>query len=106
VFLWGLQYKLSLYDPPQASSHNAPIAKLLSKDERPESSRASALTYPRLQEVKALGTLLNSGLIILFFVSALCAPVSIYRVCAQTPPPVVREAFLASFFVRPPPVLS
>ena len=34
VFTWGLQYKLSLYDPPQASSHQIPQAKLLSKNEQ------------------------------------------------------------------------
>jgi hypothetical protein len=33
VFAWGLQYKLSLYDPPQATSHQVPQAKLLSKNE-------------------------------------------------------------------------
>jgi len=34
VFSWGLGYKLSLYDPPQSSSHLLPPAKLLSKNER------------------------------------------------------------------------
>jgi len=34
VFSWGLQYKLSLYDPPQAVSHQFPTAKLLSKNEQ------------------------------------------------------------------------
>ena len=34
VFAWGLQYKLSLYDPPQAASHRIPQAKLLSRNER------------------------------------------------------------------------
>jgi hypothetical protein len=34
VFVWGLSYKLSLYDPPQASSHHMVAAKLLSNRER------------------------------------------------------------------------
>jgi hypothetical protein len=34
VFIWGLGYKLSLYDPPKAVSHNIPEAKILSKDEQ------------------------------------------------------------------------
>src|SRR5271167_2450542 len=34
VFVWGLSYKLSLYDPPQASSHRMVAAKLLSNRER------------------------------------------------------------------------
>ena len=33
VFSWGLGYKLSLYDPPQSSSHQIPQAKLLSRDQ-------------------------------------------------------------------------
>jgi hypothetical protein len=38
VFVWGLSYKLSLYDPPQASSHQMPAAKLLSNRERPKTA--------------------------------------------------------------------
>jgi hypothetical protein len=34
VFAWGLKYKLSLYDPPRAVSHNMPAAKLLAGKER------------------------------------------------------------------------
>jgi hypothetical protein len=34
VFAWGLQYKLSLYDPPHSTSHQIPEAKLLSRDEQ------------------------------------------------------------------------
>jgi hypothetical protein len=34
VFTWGLQYKLSLYDPPQAVTRKMPRAKLLSADEQ------------------------------------------------------------------------
>jgi hypothetical protein len=34
VFAWGLKYKLSLYDPPRALSHQMPAAKLLSGKER------------------------------------------------------------------------
>ena len=34
VFAWGLEYKLSLYDPPQAASDKIPQAKLLSRNER------------------------------------------------------------------------
>jgi hypothetical protein len=34
VVAWGLKYKLSLYDPPQAVSHHMAAAKLLSGKER------------------------------------------------------------------------
>jgi hypothetical protein len=35
VFGWGLQYKLSLYQGKDSISHLAPVAKLLSQEERP-----------------------------------------------------------------------
>jgi hypothetical protein len=34
VFAWGLKYKLSLYDPPQAVSRHMPAAKLLAGKEQ------------------------------------------------------------------------
>jgi len=34
VFAWGLQYKLSLYDPPGANAHRMAAAKLLTGNER------------------------------------------------------------------------
>ena len=40
VFAWGLQYKLSLYDPPQAASHQIPQAKLLSRNEQSGTSES------------------------------------------------------------------
>ena len=39
VFAWGLQYKLSLYNPPQAASHQIPTAKLLSRDEQSSTAK-------------------------------------------------------------------
>lgn len=39
VFVWGISYKLSLYDPPQASSHGMVAAKLLSNRERPATAK-------------------------------------------------------------------
>ena len=48
VFVWGLEYKLSLYDPPHSLAHLVPIAKLLSKNEQPRiASSASAVTASR-----------------------------------------------------------
>ena len=38
IFLWGLAYKLSLYDPMQTSFRRIPQAKLLSSNERPATS--------------------------------------------------------------------
>lgn len=41
VFLWGLEYKCSLYSVPSQSLHSVPIAKLLSERERPPQARAA-----------------------------------------------------------------
>ena len=47
VFMWGLQYKLSLYDPPEAASHHIPTAKLLSKNERSSSTESPQVVRTR-----------------------------------------------------------
>jgi len=46
VIVWGLTYKLSLYDPPQASSHRMVAAKLLSNRERPKSAKVEFQEAP------------------------------------------------------------
>ena len=38
VFTWGLQYKISLFDPHQSASVRLQKVKLLSKDEQTEST--------------------------------------------------------------------
>ena len=43
VFGWGLQYKLSLYDPPGSVTTSTPQAKLLSQKERPAVVRDASL---------------------------------------------------------------
>ena len=107
VFSWGLQYKLSLYDPPNASSHKIPSAKLLSKDEQ-TASIDSALISNAKTSVKAIRTALPG--FFLFFLLALNL--------LNPPSPGQREqqasrrwfhchrASLNAFFFRPPPVLS
>jgi hypothetical protein len=50
VFTWGLQYKLSLYNPTLSASHQIPEAKLLSKNERilaPDSPLITSTAAPR-----------------------------------------------------------
>jgi hypothetical protein len=51
VFLWGLKYKLSLYDSPRsASSMSVPQAKLLSQKERPPASQVDSSSLPSRPE--------------------------------------------------------
>jgi hypothetical protein len=107
VFTWGLQYKLSLYDPPNAASHEMPEAKLLSKSER-----ITATENPLLKNIKAPGkipsTLLTSVfLLFLLAASSLNIPVSDQRRREEKCPLHWRRlASLNPFFFRPPPALA
>jgi hypothetical protein len=103
VFLWGLQYKLSLYDPPQAASHHVPMAKLLSKNEQSRTQEASAYAQPN-PAIKALLTLSNVLPVLLFLVSAFNMPVSAFQVAFNHPPLKLQQILLENFFVRPPPI--
>ena len=106
VFTWGVQYKLSLYDPPKAASHQMPEAKLLSKSERP-----AAAESPLLKDTKASAEVicvLVAGLF-LFCLPAriLNAPASGHRRRnANRPWYLSRRAALNAFFFRPPPTLA
>jgi hypothetical protein len=48
VFLWGLEYKCSLYPAPSRLPHSVPVAKLLSERERPVKVQAVRITRPLL----------------------------------------------------------
>ncbi len=54
VFLWGYQYKLSLYHDAGRIHSAAPPAKLLSETERPSSARATLVTTLKPQLKVAL----------------------------------------------------
>jgi hypothetical protein len=107
VFGWGLQYKLSLYDPPQAVSHEIPQAKLISKDEQ-------ALTNENLlvKKASAPDTVVQTTFPAIFFAVflALVAPLGLVRYGkysrADQPVRPISHASLSAFFFRPPPVLA
>lgn len=106
VFSWGLQYKLSLYDPPKSSSHQIPSAKLLSKDEQAARVDSPLISKAKIS-LKAFPVVLSG---VLFFLLALNLSNSsspgqdkrescpVWRLC--------RQASMNVFFFRPPPVLS
>jgi hypothetical protein len=105
VFAWGLQYKLSLYDPPQAASHQIPKAKLLSKDQQsktPEGLQSGRYDSPVKRMILAPATV--------FFIR---------QVLVVLNPPATGQweqranssqqihcAILNTIFVRPPPFLA
>jgi len=106
VFTWGLQYKLSLYDPPQAVSHEIPTAKLLSRNEQ-----TSTTESPLLRKSSAFDKAVRMTLFSIFltFLLALSRP---YRCVLlrdnsdmQQPWKLRIQASLDAFFFRPPPAI-
>jgi hypothetical protein len=105
VFAWGLQYKLSLYDPPKAASHQVPQAKLLSKNE--QSSADSPQVIRTKTSTKVIYTVPATILFpLLLALSALnpVAPGQQARSANESWRPRQR-AFRDRLFGRPPPVL-
>jgi hypothetical protein len=106
VFAWGLQYKLSLYDPPQTASHQIPKAKLLSRDEQ-----SSTAGRPLVIRTKTSTSVIYTAptavfLILLLAVSLLNPPVS--RRVEQLANKLLNlhRAISNTLFVRPPPALA
>jgi hypothetical protein len=106
VFTWGLQYKLSLYDPPQAASHEIPKAKLLSRNEQRAATESPLLSKNSTSD-KAARVLLFS--LIFSFLLALnlqYRPLLVRKDQDQHEPWRLRgRASLTAFFFRPPPAL-
>jgi hypothetical protein len=103
VFVWGLQYKLSLYDPPQSITHKIPAAKLLSKNEQ----AAGADTVATVNANHGPATML-----IVFFscvLIALCSDVSLIALtCGEVTRPWLSRQLAAMhrFSFRPPPIFA
>jgi hypothetical protein len=105
VFAWGLQYKLSLYDPPQTASYHIPKAKLLSRDEQ-----SSTAEHPLVIRTKTSTSVIYTVptvifLILLLAVRILNPPVSKRVEKLSDKLLNLHRAILNSLFVRPPPVL-
>ena len=79
VFAWGLQYKLSLYDPPRAASHQIPEAKLLSRDEQ-SSAAESPLVIRTKTSTSVIYTAPTAVFLILFLAASLLNPPATTRV--------------------------
>jgi hypothetical protein len=107
VFTWGLQYKLSLYDPPQAISHKIPQAKLLSRDEQSRTTESPLIKKTSVPD-KAMQMTLLSLLFLLFPAWDALRRLESFGKYSDTDQPVrpPSQASLNSFFFRPPPVLA
>ena len=106
VFTWGLQYKLSLYDPPQDASHQVPKAKLLSRDERSDVTESPLVVRTKLS-TRVIYTLPVVEFFILVLIACkLDLPLSGQRLQRASLVWHLRPACLDTYFVRPPPVLA
>lgn len=105
LFAWGLQYKLSLYDPPEAASHHVPTAKLLSKNEQ-SSSTESPLVVRSRTSTKIIYTVPTFVAFILLLALSILNPlIPGQRKQRASQSWLPRRRHLRAHFVRPPPVL-
>ena len=106
VFTWGLQYKLSLYTPPQTASHQIPTAKLLSRDEQ-SGTPVSPLVLRTKTSTRVIYTVSASAYLIpMPALSVPTPPASGQREQRAGRSWQMRRAILRTCFVRPPPVIS
>ena len=106
VFAWGLQYKLSLYEPSQAAFHQILKAKLLSENERSVIAECplavGTKTFTRVSYTVPAA-------VFLFRMPAqsILNPQASSRMEQRTSHPWhIRRGLLNTLFVRPPPNLT
>lgn len=105
VFLWGLQYKISLYYPPRASFHQVPKAKLLS--EKRQSTISEGSTRPEAKiPAKVFRGVADPHLFILVAVFLLGLQIVVRNQRWANASWRIRRVTLDAFFVRPPPFLA
>jgi hypothetical protein len=106
VFVWGLQYKLSLYFPAHSVYHQVPEAKLLSKNEQP--TRVEGVLAGSTKPFSDTGLLEFYTLTLFAWVLALPALAGRRHTKQERKKPwlVALSASLDAFFFRPPPSAS
>jgi len=109
IFTWGLEYKLSLYDPPQSTSHQMAQAKLLSKDQDEQAAVAnSLLRSPPKASPQARNAFISSVFVLSFMVLLSLGALSEPHEGRDSDRPwhVCSGASLNAFFFRPPPIFG
>ena len=102
VFMWGLQYKLSLYDAPHSISHQMPAAKLLSRDEQATVAESLLLKSSRASDAIGRNFLLHVATCVLPAFDPLCtrgiqsSGAREQAAVADTPPSRFNHLFLPS----------
>ena len=106
VFAWGLQYKLSLYDPPQAASHQIPQAKLLSGNERSGIAQDPLAFRTKTSTTVSYAVSAAVFFFLLLTLNILNPAASSQREQCTSHSWHIRRWLLNDFFVRPPPILT
>ena len=106
VFAWGLQYKLSLYDPPQTASHQIQNAKLISRDEQSSTVEHALVIRTKTSTSVIYTAPIAVFLTLLLAISVLNPPVSRRLEKRANRLFHLHRAVLNTLFVRPPPVLA
>lgn len=101
IFVWGVRYKLSLYDSPVSPSRSVAEAKLLSPNERPGSVQTASQIRPQTNPSSPL----YSGILPIAVLCSGIVPVRISRANASTSQGSQSTDGRATsfFFFRPPP---
>jgi hypothetical protein len=103
VFTWGVQYKLSLYDPPQAVSHQMPQAKLLSREQRATSDENPLLMSSKATNRATRATLAGRFSFFLLAPSLLSTPALRRSQFEENRPWHPHRPTNLNTFLRPPP---
>jgi hypothetical protein len=103
---WGLGYKLSLYAPPQSTSHLLPHAKLLSKDERIVREKSPLLDDSVAPSLLAQGVLPSWGMLPFAALLLKTPTFHLWELVATRSWHLRRLSCLNNFFFRPPPILG
>jgi nitrogen fixation-related uncharacterized protein len=106
VFLWGLHYKVSRYDPPEHPSHRSAPVKLLSQNEQPNRKVSQLLNRP----LKAIGAVLIVVASLVWLLHGRAHLLRAVPVRTKRRVSSMRRfrpgTDLTIFFFRPPPILS
>lgn len=100
VFLWGLSYKLSLYDMHPQTLQRVPEAKLLSKNEDSQAVQSVRQVIAKAEGSDSL-QLIQPVLIAVAGACAECRSFDREETLASTAPTAIP---LSGLFFRPPPI--
>lgn len=108
LFVWGMQYKLSLYDPPESISHSIPAAKLLSGSEKTVEADKGSVQKGKNPLLDQVTVLIAVSALVFFLIKGNALFLEFWRKCSHKSRQIqasLCEAFSPSYYFRPPPAL-